>query len=65
MAIMISLSPGGRRIAEPLSKPTDEIMHVLRGRLTITVEDQTYTLDPGDYDLLRGPVAAGVCSARR
>ena len=48
MAIMISLAPGGRRIAEPLSKPTDEIMHVLRGRLTITVEDQTYTLDPGD-----------------
>ena len=39
MAIMIHLQPGGRRIAEPLSKPTDEIMHVLRGRLSITVDD--------------------------
>ena len=48
MAIIINLAPGGRRVAEPLSKPTDEIMHVLRGQLTITVDDQTYTLDPGD-----------------
>ena len=23
-------------------------MHVLRGRLSITIDDQTYTLDPGD-----------------
>ena len=48
MAVIIHIQPGGRRIAEPLSKPTDEIMHVLRGQLTITVDDQTYTLDPGD-----------------
>ena len=30
MAIIISVQPGGRRIAERLSKPTDEIMYVLR-----------------------------------
>ncbi len=42
------MQPGGRRIAEPLSKPTDELMYVLRGRLTITIDEQTYTLDPGD-----------------
>jgi transcriptional regulator with XRE-family HTH domain len=48
MAVIIRMQPGGRRIAEPLSKPTDELMHVLRGQLSITVDDQTYTLDPGD-----------------
>jgi transcriptional regulator with XRE-family HTH domain len=48
MAVLIHVQPGGRRIAEPLSKPTDELMHVLRGQLSITVDDQTYVLDPGD-----------------
>jgi transcriptional regulator with XRE-family HTH domain len=48
MAVVIHVQPGGRRIAEPLSKPTDELMHVLRGQLSITVDDQTYILDPGD-----------------
>jgi transcriptional regulator with XRE-family HTH domain len=48
MALLIHVQPGGRRIAERLSKPTDEVMHVLRGRLSITIEDQTYALDPGD-----------------
>jgi transcriptional regulator with XRE-family HTH domain len=48
MAVVVIMQPGGRRIAEPLSKPTDEIMYVMRGRLTITVDDQTYTLGPGD-----------------
>jgi transcriptional regulator with XRE-family HTH domain len=54
MAIIISLAPGGRRIAEPLSKPTDEIMHVLRGCLSIVVDEQTYTLDAGDTISYRG-----------
>ena len=48
MGVIIHLQPGGRRIAEPLSKPTDELMHVLCGRLSITIDDQTYMLDPGD-----------------
>jgi transcriptional regulator with XRE-family HTH domain len=48
MAVIIRMQPGGRRIAEPLSKPTDELMHVLRGQLSVTVDDQTYILDPGD-----------------
>jgi transcriptional regulator with XRE-family HTH domain len=48
MAVIIDMQPGARRIAEPLSKPTDEIMYVMRGRLSITVADETYALDPGD-----------------
>ncbi len=48
MAVLITVQPGGRRIAERLSKPTDELMYVLRGRLSITIEDQTYVLGPGD-----------------
>lgn len=48
MAVMINIQPGGRRIAERLSKPTDEIMYVLSGQLSITVEDETYILNPGD-----------------
>lgn len=48
MALLIRIQPGGRRIAERLSKPTDEVMFVVRGRLSITVEDQTHTLNPGD-----------------
>jgi transcriptional regulator with XRE-family HTH domain len=48
MAVMIRVQPGGRRIAERLSQPTDEIMYVLTGRLSITVDEETHTLDPGD-----------------
>ncbi len=48
MAVLIKVQPGGRRIAERLAKPTDELMYVLRGRLSITVGDQTYVLGPGD-----------------
>lgn len=48
MAMVIHVQPGGRRIAERLSQPTEELMHVLSGRLSITVEDQTYALDSGD-----------------
>ena len=48
MALLIHVQPGGRRIAERLSKPTDEVMYVLRGRLSVTIEDQTYALGSGD-----------------
>jgi transcriptional regulator with XRE-family HTH domain len=48
MAVVIHIQPGGRRIAEPLSSPTEEWMHVLRGRLSITVDNQTHELAPGD-----------------
>ena len=48
MAVLINMQPGGRRIAERLSKPTDEIMYVLCGQLSIAIEDETYTLNPGD-----------------
>jgi transcriptional regulator with XRE-family HTH domain len=48
MGVVICIQPGGRRIAEPLSKPTDEMMHVLSGRLCIVLDDEHYILDPGD-----------------
>ena len=48
MALMIHVQSGGKRIAERLSKPTDEVMYVLSGRLSITIDDQTYTLNRGD-----------------
>lgn len=48
MAVLIQIQPGGRRAAERLARPTDELMYVLRGRLSITIEEQTYTLEPGD-----------------
>lgn len=48
MGVLIKVQPGGRRIAEKLAKPTDELMYVLRGRLSITVDDETYVLSPGD-----------------
>lgn len=48
MGVLIKLQPGGRRIAERLAKPTDELMYVVRGRLSITVGDETYVLGPGD-----------------
>jgi len=48
MAVVIRLQPGSRRIAERLSQPTEEFMHVLRGRFAITIEDQTHELDAGD-----------------
>lgn len=47
-ALLIHVHPGGRRVAERLSKPTDEVMVVLRGRLSITIDDQTHTLNQGD-----------------
>jgi transcriptional regulator with XRE-family HTH domain len=54
MAIMIRVQPGGRRVAERLSQPTDEIMYVVWGCLSITIDDQTYTLDRGDSICYQG-----------
>ncbi|MGC8780819.1 MAG: helix-turn-helix domain-containing protein [Anaerolineae bacterium] len=54
MAVLIRIQPGGHRIAERLSKPTDEMMYVLSGQLSITLEDQTYVLNPGDSISYRG-----------
>ncbi|MBM4458386.1 MAG: helix-turn-helix domain-containing protein [Chloroflexi bacterium] len=48
MAVVIRMQPGSRRIAERLSQPTEEFMHVLRGRLVITIEEQTHELAAGD-----------------
>ncbi len=54
MAVLIRVQPGGRRIAERLAQPTDELMYVLRGRMSITIDDQTYVLGPGDSICYQG-----------
>ncbi len=54
MAVLIRLQPGGRRIAATLPKPTDELMYVLKGRLSITLDDQSYLLGPGDSISYKG-----------
>ena len=48
MAIMIRVQAGGRRVAERLAQPTDELMYVVQGHLSIVIDDQTHTLEPGD-----------------
>ncbi|MEI7560737.1 MAG: helix-turn-helix domain-containing protein [Actinomycetes bacterium] len=48
MAVVIRIQPGSQRIAERLAQPTEEWMHVLRGQLSITVDDQIHELGPGD-----------------
>jgi transcriptional regulator with XRE-family HTH domain len=48
MAVVIRMQPGCLRIAERLSQPTEEFMHVLCGRLAVTIEDQTHELAAGD-----------------
>ena len=48
MAVVIRMQPGSLRLADRLSQPTEEFMHVVRGRLTITIGDQTHELDTGD-----------------
>lgn len=48
MAVLIHVEPGGRRITPPLSKPNEQWMYVLRGRMEINVDGNIYTLDEGD-----------------
>jgi transcriptional regulator with XRE-family HTH domain len=48
MSILIRMEPGARRVAAPLSKPTEQWMYVLQGRLSIQVAGRTHVLEPGD-----------------
>ncbi len=64
MCMLIQMEPGACRVAAPLSKPTEQWMMVLHGRLRIVVKDETYLLEEGDsiyYDgeLLNEFAAAG------
>jgi quercetin dioxygenase-like cupin family protein len=48
MVYLINISPHAKRIAQPLSKPTEQWMHVNQGQMKIEIGDETYTLEPGD-----------------
>ncbi len=48
MSVLIHMEPGACRVAAPLSKPTEQWMMVLQGRLRIVVKGETYELEPGD-----------------
>jgi transcriptional regulator with XRE-family HTH domain len=48
MAYLIYIEPGAERIAQPLSKPTQQWMHVVRGQMEITIGDDIYLLEEGD-----------------
>jgi transcriptional regulator with XRE-family HTH domain len=41
-------------LAEPLSRPTQEIGHVIRGRFNIWIDGEPFELDTGDSFRLRG-----------
>ena len=58
MAYRIHIDPFARRIAQPLTKPTEQWMHILQGKMEIIIGDETYHLQAGDTiyydgDLLR------------
>jgi len=48
MSVLIHMEPGACRVAAPLSKPTEQWMMVLDGKMRIVVKDQTYELNRGD-----------------
>ncbi len=48
MSMLIHMEPGACRVAAPLSKPTEQWMMVLHGRLRIVVKGDTFFLDEGD-----------------
>jgi transcriptional regulator with XRE-family HTH domain len=49
MALMSEIGPGGGSGAEPYTlRSAADLVHVLEGRLEISVDNVTYTLEPGD-----------------
>ena len=42
------LSPGDEHVSEPHAEGTRELLHVHTGSLSVTVDGETHTLDPGD-----------------
>ena len=48
MAIMIRMEPFSKRIAMPLAKSTEQWMHIVSGKMQITVGEEQYQLEPGD-----------------
>ena len=48
MVYLISVNPHAKRIAQPLAKPTEQWMHVIRGKMRIVIGDVAHLLEPGD-----------------
>ena len=48
MAYLITIEVDTCRIAQPLAKPTQQWMHVLRGKMKIVIGDDEFTLEEGD-----------------
>lgn len=48
MSYIIQMEPRANRVAMPLSKSTEQWMHVLSGRMRIVVSEETFYLDKGD-----------------
>ena len=58
MAYQIYIEPFAKRVAQPLSKPTEQWMHVVQGQLKIVIGNDSFVLNQGDTisydgDLLR------------
>jgi transcriptional regulator with XRE-family HTH domain len=48
MSYIIQMEPHATRVAMPLSKSTEQWMHVISGRMRIVVSEDTFFLDEGD-----------------
>ena len=48
MAYLIYIEPHAKRIAQPLSRPTEQWMHVVSGKMQIVIGDDTHILERGD-----------------
>ncbi len=48
MSYIIQMEPHATRVAVPLSKSTEQWMHVISGRMRIVVSEDTFYLDEGD-----------------
>ena len=63
MGLLIRMEPGACRLAEPLSKPTEQWMIVLKGRMRIVIKDKTYLLEEGDSIYYDGELLSEFASA--
>ncbi len=48
MAYLITIEQDTSRIAQPLAKPTQQWMHVIKGKMKIIIGDDEYLLEEGD-----------------
>ncbi len=51
---LTELEPGDINLARPLSRPTEECIFVLQGKLVVRLDDRDYTLNKGDSIYFEG-----------